>query len=91
MVHSYRHRYGLVDGDPAYAAIQARLAQRPLIRVPTIALFGMADGVADPSTASSQRAHFFGPYDARFVDDVGHDVPQEAPDAFADAILDVRR
>ncbi len=91
VVHSYRHRFGLVDGDPAYAAIEAALATKPTIGVPTIALFGNADGVTPASSAAKAREHFTGPYEARFLDDVGHDVPQEAPQAFAQAVLDAKR
>lgn len=96
VVHSYRHRYGLVAGDPAYAAIEARLATQPDIVVPTIALFGDADGVAPlPSSGSAdpmrfRSGHFTGRYAERILADIGHDVPQEAPVAFAEAILDVR-
>lgn len=96
VVHSYRHRYGLVDGDPAYAAIEARLAAQPDIVVPTIALFGDADGVAPlPASGSAdpmrfRSGHFTGRYVERILADIGHDVPQEAPVAFAEAILDAR-
>lgn len=93
VVHSYRHRYGLVDGDPALAAIEARLAEQPAIGVPTIALFGDADGVAPlafggrPPTGHDR---FVGRYEERVLAHVGHDVPQEAPEAFARAVLDLR-
>ena len=95
VVHSYRHRFALVEGDPAYAEMQARLASQPDIAVPTIALFGDADGVAGPVDLTSpkalqQRSHFTGRFEARILPDIGHDVPQEAPRAFAAAILDVR-
>ena len=89
VIHSYRHRYALVDGDPAYAAIEAALARQPGITVPTIALFGNADGVSGPPEPDRHRAHFTGRYDARMLDGVGHAVPQEAPDAFARALLDL--
>ena len=91
VVHSYRVRYGLVDGDPAYAAIEAALARQPEIPVPTIALFGNADGVAPLHTPLTKTDRFTGPYAERVIDGVGHDVPQEAPDAFAQAVLDLRR
>ncbi len=95
VVHSYRHRFALVDGDPAYADIEARLAAQPDITVPTIALYGGADGVAGPvdlasPRAAAQRRHFTGPFDARVLADIGHNAPQEAPRAFAQAVLDVR-
>ncbi len=91
VVHSYRHRFGLVAGDPAYADLEAALARRPTIGVPTIALFGGADGVTLAPADVGPRDRFTGPYEARRLDDVGHDVPQEAPAAFAQAVLDVKR
>jgi len=92
VVHSYRHRFALVEGDPAYAEIEARLAGHPDIGVPAIALFGDADGVSGPVDAKAveQRRHFTARYDARVLPEIGHDVPQEAPQAFAKAVLDVR-
>jgi pimeloyl-ACP methyl ester carboxylesterase len=89
VIHSYRHRYGLVAGDPAYAHIEARIAPQPAITVPVIALFGNADGVI-PSDPTSKRDRFTGPYEDRFIDAVGHNVPQEGPAAFAQAVIDVR-
>jgi pimeloyl-ACP methyl ester carboxylesterase len=91
VVHSYRHRFGLVDGDPAYAALEFALAQRPTIAVPALALFGRHDGLASPTDPPRPRGPFVGPYEERWLDGIGHDVPQEAPAAFAAAILDVRR
>jgi len=93
VVHSYRHRYGLVAGDPACASIEGRLASQPAIAVPTIALFGDADGVAplEPAKFATHRARFTGTYEERVLDGIGHDVPQEAPDAFAQAVLDLHR
>jgi len=91
VIHSYRHRFGLVAGDPAYAAIEAALAKRPMIRVPTITLDGEADGVIAVGGTAGHRSRFVGPYAYRVVPGVGHNLPQEAPAAFADAILAVRR
>jgi pimeloyl-ACP methyl ester carboxylesterase len=91
VVHSYRHRYGLVAGDPAYAAIEARLSEQPAITVPTIALFGNADGVTPTTPSQTKREQFTGRYDERFLDGVGHDVPQEAPADFVKALLDLRK
>lgn len=87
VVHSYRHRFGLVPGDPAYAGIEARLAAQPTISVPSIVLEGADDGVSPPSAEDPAARHFTGPYRRRIVPGVGHDVPQEAPEAFADAVL----
>ena len=58
--------------------------------MPTIALFGNADGVTPADPASTKQDRFTGPYAERFLDVVGHNVPQEAPEAFAQAVLDVQ-
>jgi pimeloyl-ACP methyl ester carboxylesterase len=91
VVHSYRHRYGLVAGDPAYASIEARLAAQPAITVPTVALFGNADGVTPTTPSRTRRDRFIGPYDECFLDGIGHDVPQEAPADFVKALLDLKK
>ncbi|MGY4410683.1 pimeloyl-ACP methyl ester carboxylesterase [Bradyrhizobium sp. LB7.1] len=89
MIHSYRHRYALVAGDPAYAAIEARLAGQPPIRVPTIAVDGDSDGV-NFGTAHHARK-FEGFFEARVLTDAGHNLPQERPAEWAQAVLDVRQ
>ena len=90
-IQSYRHRFGYAPGDPALEPIEQRLAGRPKIAVPTIALQGEADGVA-PAQASDPHAAFFtGPYQRRLLPKVGHNPPQEAPRAFAEAILELTR
>jgi pimeloyl-ACP methyl ester carboxylesterase len=87
VIHSYRHRYGGIPGDPAVDGIEHRLAAHPAITVPTIVLHGGADGV-DPVDAIDKDAHHFtGRYERRVVPDAGHNLPQEAPGAFADAVL----
>ena len=91
VVHSYRHRYGLVPGDPAVATIEARLAQRPVITVPSITLDGADDGVTGPSDGTRHGHRFTRPHAHRVIEGVGHDVPQEAPAAFADAVLGLVR
>jgi pimeloyl-ACP methyl ester carboxylesterase len=89
VVHSYRHRFGLVPGDPALAGIEARLAAQPVIGVPCIVLHGGADGV-DPAENSAQAArHFTAGYDRRVLPGIGHNIPQEAGEAFAQAVLDL--
>jgi pimeloyl-ACP methyl ester carboxylesterase len=88
VIHSYRHRFGLVPGDPAYAAIVARLAAQPPITVPTITIDGDTDGV-NPGTAH-HAAKFTGPYEYRVFHDAGHNLPQERPEAWAQAVLDAR-
>jgi pimeloyl-ACP methyl ester carboxylesterase len=87
VIHSYRHRFGNVAGDPRYAAIETRLATKPDINVPTINLQGAADGVNLMRVADSQSKHFTASYQRRVLENVGHNPPQEAPQAFADAIL----
>jgi len=79
VIHSYRHRYGYVAGDPAMAGIEARLAQQPTIGVPTINLHGVHDGVGPAPEKDSQARFFTGPYDRRILPRIGHNVPQEAP------------
>jgi pimeloyl-ACP methyl ester carboxylesterase len=89
-IHSYRHRFGYVGGDPALEEIERRLAAQPKIAVPTIALQGEADGVHPPEASQRHGAHFSGPYERRVLPGIGHNPPQEAPQAFADAILGMR-
>ena len=89
VIHSYRHRFGLVPGDPAYAGIEARLAQSPTINVPTITFDGADDGVRTPSSASAQAHRFTGAREHRVVPGVGHNMPQEVPSVFAQAILEL--
>ena len=91
VIHSYRHRYGLVDGDPAYADIERRLAQQPAITVPSITFDGADDGVRLPSTPDAQAHRFTGPRSHRVVPGVGHNMPQENPTIFAQAILELIR
>lgn len=87
VVHSYRHRYGLVAGDPAYGDIERRLAAQPAIGVPTIAMDGDDNGVLDVDGLAAHARFFTGPYERRVLAGVGHNLPQESPRAFADAVL----
>ena len=89
VVHSYRHRFGLVGGDPALHEIERRLAARPAIAVPTCVLHGGDDGVAPPEQSAGDSRYFAGPYRREVVPGVGHNLPQEVPDVFAKAILDL--
>ncbi|WP_233887423.1 alpha/beta fold hydrolase [Paraburkholderia flagellata] len=89
VVHSYRHRFGLVAGDPRFDEIERRLAAMPPITVPTISLEGDADGVHPPSGREASSKRFTGRHENRIVPDAGHNLPQEAPAAFAEAILDI--
>ena len=88
VIHSYRHRFALVAGDPTLEEIERRLAARPGIAVPTITLDGDADGV---STGGPPRpGQFVGRHEHRAVGGgIGHNLPQESPDAFARAVCDV--
>ena len=88
VIHSYRHRFALVDGDPACEDIERRLAAQPPIAVPTVTLDGDADGVSPGGMPKAGR--FTGRHEHRVVGGgIGHNLPQEAPQAFAQAVLDV--
>jgi pimeloyl-ACP methyl ester carboxylesterase len=87
VIHSYRVRFGLVDGDPAVAATERLLRQHPRIAVPTVSLNGGADGVFRAEISAAHRCLFTGPYARRVFDRLGHNVPQEAPAEFAQAVL----
>ena len=89
VVHSYRHRFGLVDGDPRFDDIERRLSAMPPITVPTITLEGDADGVSPPGGRQTNSQRFTGRHQNRVVPNAGHNLPQEAPEAFADAVLDI--
>ena len=87
VIQSYRHRFGLVPGDPALAGIEARLAQQPAITVPTLTFDGADDGVRPPAPAAQHAHRFSGPRTHTVVPGVGHNMPQEVPAVFADAVL----
>ncbi|WP_246044099.1 alpha/beta fold hydrolase [Ruegeria sediminis] len=89
VLHSYRHRFGGILGDPQYDDIEAQLAQKPKITVPTIVLQGRDDGVDPPFEDDFDQPNFTGFYDRRIIDATGHNLPQEAPEAFATAMLDL--
>lgn len=89
VIQSYRHRFGLASGDPAYAAIEARLAAQPPITVPAITFDGADDGVRPAADASAHAHRFTGPRSHRVVPGVGHNMPQEAPRVFAKAVLEL--
>jgi pimeloyl-ACP methyl ester carboxylesterase len=86
-IQSYRHRFGYAPGDPALEAIEQRLAGRPKITVPTIALQGEADGIMPPQGSANHASFFAGPYERRVLPKVGHNPPQEAPKAVVEAAL----
>jgi pimeloyl-ACP methyl ester carboxylesterase len=90
VIQSYRHRYGYAPGDPNLESIEAQLAAQPSISVPTVNLVGADDGVTPTSLDVDASAwKFTGPYVRRVVPRVGHNLPQEAPAAVAQAMLDV--
>lgn len=89
VIQSYRHRFGLMTGDPAYAEIERKLAAQPAITVPTITFDGADDGVRPPAAASAQGHRFTGSRSHRVVPGVGHNMPQESPGLFAQAVLEL--
>jgi pimeloyl-ACP methyl ester carboxylesterase len=89
VVHNYRWRLGLAQGEAQYDELETRLAAGPLITIPTITLEGDANGAPHPPPAA-YASKFSGPYAHRLVTGgIGHNLPQEAPAAFAQAVLDV--
>ena len=86
VIHSYRHRLFHVPGAPEYSRVEAQLAQLPAIGVPAITLDGLADGNFPARDAATAGARFVGPHEHRQVPHAGHNLPQEAPLAFAEAI-----
>ena len=89
VIHSYRHRYGLADGDPQYAELQRRLAALPVIAVPTITLDGDGDGVVPATDGTRSAAKFTDRRSHRVIPRAGHNLPQEEPEAFADAVMEL--
>lgn len=91
VIHNYRWRLGLAEGESKYDELEKRLAEGPVITVPTITLEGDANGAPHPN-ASSYAKKFPGKYQHRLIKGgIGHNLPQEAPQAFAQAVLDVDR
>jgi pimeloyl-ACP methyl ester carboxylesterase len=89
VIHNYRWRIGLAAGEPHYDDLEARLAAAPAIAVPAITLEGDANG-APHADASAYAGKFTGKYEHRIISGgVGHNLPQEAPQAFAQAVIDV--
>ena len=89
VIHSYRHRFGLVAGDARYAGLQERLSSQPAISVPAITLDGGGDGVIPATDGRSTTGRFTGKRTHRVIPDVGHNLPQEAPEAFAAAVAEL--
>jgi pimeloyl-ACP methyl ester carboxylesterase len=86
VIHSYRHRFAYVEGDAALEPIEAALARLPVIEVPTISLCGDEDGVTPPKDPDPDGPHFRLDYERRLLPGVGHNIPQEAPQAVVDAL-----
>ena len=91
VIHNYRWRLGLAAGEPRYDDLEQRLAAAPIITVPTITMEGDANGAPHPEPVAYAKK-FSGKYAHRLITGgIGHNLPQEAPRAFADAIIEVDR
>ena len=89
VIGNYRWRLGLIEGEKQYDALERRLAEAPIITVPTITLEGDANGAPHPDP-SAYAGKFSGRYEHRLIGSgIGHNLPQEAPKAFAQAVIDV--
>jgi len=88
VIHSYKHRYALVAGDPSVALLETRLTAQPDISVPTVIIDGASDGVHAPN--DSHHFRFTGPLEYRVPERIGHNPPQENPAAWCDAIMRAR-
>ena len=89
VMHNYRWRLGLAEGEPKYDSLEKRLAQSPIIQAPAITLEGDANGAPHPDPAAYSK-RFSGKYQHRTISGgIGHNLPQEAPQAFAQAVIDV--
>jgi pimeloyl-ACP methyl ester carboxylesterase len=89
VIHNYRWPLSLAEGDPQYDELEKRLAEGPVIAVPTITLDGDSDGVAPATDGTSYAKKFSGKRTHRIIKGVGHNLPQEAPQAFAEAVVEV--
>jgi pimeloyl-ACP methyl ester carboxylesterase len=88
VVHNYRWRLSLADGERRYDGLEKRLAARPTISVPTVTLDAERDPFTAPGGGTTYRDRFTGPYEHRTLPGIGHNVPQEDPAAFAQAVVD---
>ncbi|WP_327128135.1 alpha/beta fold hydrolase [Streptomyces sp. NBC_01727] len=89
VIHNYRWRLGLAGGDPQFDQLEEQLAQSPAISLPTITLDGELDPFTPPGDGASYRGRFTGRYAHRTLKGIGHNLPQEAPEAFAEAVVEV--
>jgi pimeloyl-ACP methyl ester carboxylesterase len=88
VIHCYRWMFGLEAGDDAMRPLEDRLAEKPVVTVPAVTIDGATDPLKPGGTAEHARM-FVGPHEHRVVD-VGHNLPQQAPQAFADAVIKVQ-
>jgi pimeloyl-ACP methyl ester carboxylesterase len=89
VIHSYMHRTGSVVGDPNYQLLETQLAAQPVIDVPAIVLHGADDNVTPVHGSKNHGRHFTSDYGRRVLPGVGHNVPQESPREFADAVIEL--
>jgi pimeloyl-ACP methyl ester carboxylesterase len=87
VIHNYRWRQSLAAGEPQYDDLEKRLAEAPVIAVPTITIASDFDGAGADGTSYAKK--FSGRYSHRILKGIGHNVPQEAPQAFAQAVVEV--
>lgn len=91
VIHSYRHRYGLATGDPKFETLEQALQKQPTIQVTSIILDAEDDGVEPVSGTGKDASFFEGGYERRVIKGAGHNLPQEAPKEFAEAVLELMR
>ena len=87
VIHNYRWRLSLAEGEPQYGDLESRLFERPMIPAPTVTIGSEFDGAAADGRVCAEK--FSGAYSHRVLEGSGHNVPQEAPGAFTDAFLEV--
>ena len=90
VIHSYKHRHGLVDGDKSYSAIENKLSLTPNIEVPTITIDGLMNGVREPKREKNIKK-FTNLIKHKLLKNVGHNVPQESPLIFSNLILEIKK
>jgi pimeloyl-ACP methyl ester carboxylesterase len=89
VIHSYRHRFGLAEGAPQYADLERRLAALPPIQIPAVTLDGDSDGVIPATDGKASAPRFTGPRAHHVVHGAGHNLPQEVPEAFVSAVMEL--
>ena len=90
VIHSYKHRYGLVEGDKSYSNIENKLSLTPKIKVPTITIDGLMNGVREPKREKNIKK-FTNLIKHKLLKNVGHNVPQESPLIFSNLILEIKK